>query len=193
MNIVLAANDSYMEHLAVTLVSVLINSNADDKFKFYILSNDISNFSKKRLNILKKIKDFEIEFCDIGEDDFKDLPIKSHFPKQIYYRLRMPELIKEDKVLYLDSDIIVRKSLQDLWNIDLKGNIAAVVEDILIGNKANKNDKYRLIVESENYFNSGVMLWDLEKARQNNIAEKSIKYIQENAKKISYYDQDSLN
>lgn len=193
MNIALAANDSYIEHLAVTLVSILINSNVNDRFKFYILSNDISEESKKKLKSLKKIKNFEIDFLIIKENAFINLPTKYHYTKQIYYRLCMPELIKEDRVLYLDSDIIVRKSLKDFYETDLKDNVVAVIEDLLIGNEGDKDNIHRKIVKSQNYFNSGVMLWDLKKAKEQNIADRCVRYIQENAELLAYFDQDALN
>lgn len=193
MNIVFAANNSYMEHLAVTLVSILINSDKEDKFTFYILSNDISKKSKHRLEKLKRIKDFEINYIEINNNDFENFPTRMHLTEQAYYRLQMSELISEDRVLYLDSDIIVRKSLKDLYNTDLKGNTAAVVEDIMIGNSGNRNHKHRAEILSDNYFNSGVMLWDLNKSRDEDISQKCFDFIKNNRESCLYCDQDPLN
>lgn len=192
MNIVLAANDGYMEHLAVTLVSILVNANKSDSFKFYILSNDITERSKENLLRLKFFKNFEIEFLKIPEEDFAMLPENFHLKKQAYYRLKIPKLISEEKALYLDCDIIVRKSLAELYSKDISNVYAAVIEDIKFGKSTNNTEMLELHNIS-NYFNSGVMLLNLDKLRQESVMESCLDFCIKNPEKLFYCDQDALN
>lgn len=192
MNIVLVANDSYMEHLAVTLLSILLSAEKEDFFKFYILSNDISEKSKDRLLKLRFYKNFDIEFLAVPEEAFNDLPENVHLKKQTYYRLLMPELINEDKVLYLDSDVFVKKSLKSFYNTDITNHIIAGVEDISYG-KTSGNKEMMYLHNINNYFNAGILLWNLKKFREENFFEKCIEYANKYPERLLYCDQDILN
>ncbi|MCK7489743.1 MAG: hypothetical protein MZU79_05535 [Anaerotruncus sp.] len=77
-----------------------------------------------------------------------------------YLKFDLPDLIpNQDKVLYLDGDIIIQKDLSDLFEINIKDYYAGAVKDIgLIDNDLN----------IKNYFNSGVMLLNLKLMRENN-------------------------
>ena len=186
MNIVLASDEKFAPHMAVTITSILVNSDKEDDFNFFIFNNDFSKQTKENFLKLRNIKDCKINFIDLSENDFSNLPTMLHYKKQIYYRLKIPEYIKEDRALYLDSDIIVRKSLKDFYNIDLKNNTMAVVEDIF-------GDRYKEKFKLDKYFNSGVLLLDINKARENNFCEKCIEFITENRNESICYDQDALN
>ena len=192
MNIVLAANECWMEHLAVTIVSILKNSDKADEFKFYIFSNDINEKTRKHLLQLKKIKDFEIEFLDISDDDFSELPTRLHYTKQMYYRLKIPEYVNADRALYLDTDIIVRKSLRELYFQDLGDSSAAVVEDIMIGRSAGYHPHQERVV-TENYFNSGMILWNINKIKNENLCQRAVDFVVKEIDNFRYYDQDALN
>lgn len=93
-------------------------------------------------------------------------------------RLFAPQYVEDDKVLYLDSDCVVLKSIDELFEIDLKDNLfAGVIEP-------SKSS-------SEPYFNAGVLLLNLKQWREENITEKVMNII--NKKFLRYPDQDALN
>ncbi|OLA94347.1 MAG: hypothetical protein BHW64_04290 [Candidatus Melainabacteria bacterium LEY3_CP_29_8] len=136
MDIFFASNDNYVQHLSVSIASILINSLPNEKFNFYILDGNISDKNKNILLSLKDIKDFNIEFIKVQEEMFKMCfitPESYHVSIQCYYRYIIP-LVKPElkKVLYLDCDIVVKDSLKDLWNVDLKDNYVAAVEDLCL-------------------------------------------------------------
>ena len=186
INIVFSSDDKFAPYLATTITSILVNSNKDDCFKFYIFNNDYSDTTKSNILKLKKYKDFEIEFINLKEEDFDFLPTRIHYKKQIYYRFKIPKYINEKRVLYLDSDIIVRKSLKDFYNTDLKNNSMAVVENL-------SQKDYKKTFELDKYFNSGVLLIDVEKIKKENLEEKCVDFIVKNSDKSLFYDQDALN
>ena len=114
-----------------------------------------------------------------------------------FYRLLASQIFSEiEKVIYLDSDIIVNLDINELWKISLGDKPIAAVPEFEMG--SNLMD-YMLscqegIVDFKNYFNSGVLVINLQKIRQSeieNIKEKIIFRAQN--PQYSYYDQEILN
>lgn len=93
-------------------------------------------------------------------------------------KLYLDDLLPDDveRILYLDSDILVTDDLTELWNIDLKGHCAAGVIDCL-GEKY-----YELLGLNKDafYCNSGMILEDLKAWKQKRIGDKVRKYCEEN-------------
>ena len=192
MNIAMCANNDFAAHCAATIASVLKNSANDDFFNFYIISDDFGNDTKNKFLKLKKIKDCKIYFIDFDDSGYKNFPATDIFPMQVYFRLKIPDLIKEDKVLYLDSDIIVRGSLSEFYGTNIENNLLAAVEDFsscYSSFSINRAKMWNL----ERYFNSGVLLMNLKYAREFNFEQKCIDFIQNNARKLVCFDQDTLN
>ena len=76
-------------------------------------------------------------------------------------------------MLYLDGDIVVKKSIRELWNLEFHGKIIGALMDAF-------SKPYRSNIDLEPddiMFNSGVMLIDLEKWRRNDIEKKLLKFI----------------
>ncbi len=194
MNIFFAADDNFSQHLAVTMTSILVNSLPTDSFNFYILDGGISSKNKAKLNELKKIKDFEIEFIEVDDCIFEHCPLTKcceHITIQTYYRyiisLLKPQM---DKCFYLDCDIIVEDTLSQFWNVNIKNEYAAVVEELHI---TADEDAQRLNIDTE--FNAGIMLINMKKWKQDNIPDllfkNTVKLTEMNI--IKWQDQDVLN
>jgi lipopolysaccharide biosynthesis glycosyltransferase len=117
----------------------------------------------------------------------------SHISIATYYRLLIPELLPPtvDKVIYLDCDIVVRHSLDDLWNYPISGyGLGAVYQISNWSIDAIKRLGYPV---SFGYFNAGVLLIDLKYWRENNISQQLFEYLDEKKEVIVYHDQDALN
>lgn len=107
------------------------------------------------------------------------------------YKFYLPYILENvDKVLYLDGDIVVQDDLVELYSTDISEYFAAVVKDYHA--LTFKGDVWdRLGIEHRAYFNSGVMLLNLEKMRSEGISEKLVDY---RLNGVNYYmDQDALN
>lgn len=172
INIVMCSSDEYSVHCGTLIISILKNSKKDECFDFYIFESNISLSNKNKLNQIKRIKHFNIEFIKIDINLFNDECFTkrySHLPQiqsQTFYKYLIPERLSNiDKVLYLDIDTLVLKSLSDLYNTDLTEKYAAVVKN---------NDTYASInkINIVNYFNAGVILYNLKKCREDNISKK---------------------
>lgn len=188
MNIALCTDDNYAKYCMITIVSILEN-NADTKCCVYVLTDSLS---EKNKNLFKYLSDYykqQILVTVIPPNSFENLKVRSRYPKSMYYRFLLPDIVHDEKVLYLDCDIINRKSLLNFYDTDLTGKAAAVVEDaqgddVLLHNRI----KY-----SGTYFNSGVMLMNLDYWRKHNIKEQLVEFIENNPDRCYYPDQDALN
>ncbi|MEW9669191.1 glycosyltransferase family 8 protein [Ammoniphilus sp. 3BR4] len=191
IHIVTASNDCYSKPLAVMLNSLLENKVTKNKLNIYIINSNISEQNKLKLtNSMKKFKQ-KIKFLKVDPLIYAGFMTRGYLTMETYYRISIPELLNKDidKVIYLDSDLIVKKDITSLWNINVdKYYLAAVTTPA--GNTRYKD--LSIPIES-NYFNAGVLLINLKRWRENNVSEKIIQFINNNASKIKFCSQDPLN
>lgn len=165
-NIVLVANEVYVQHAAVMLCS-LFETNKIKDFDIYLLTDGISENSECRLrNLCAKynskffVKLPEQELGGSVGVNLKELPV-GQWSTMMYYKLFMPVMLpkKCERCLFLDVDMIINDDIQTLYNWDLNGNIIAAAEDIP---DCDESHKPRLgLIQCDAYINSGVMVCDL--------------------------------
>lgn len=183
ISITISTDDNYCMHASSLVLSILENSNPVDFYKFYIFYST-SGLSSKNIEKLHKI--FEEFNCELIFKELKDIFTKfkcdtKHLNSAAYYRLISLDRIPEKRVIYLDIDTIVESDMRELYNFDLEGKAVGAVSDYIVGVRGN-----------EDYFNSGVLLVDLDKWKSQNYSKKSLDYLEKNAKKLKFADQDAL-
>ena len=188
MEILCASDERYLPHAAAMLCS-LLEHNTIFRIHFFHGPIDSSELMKLRL-LVSRYGCEEIVFYEIRQADFEDLRVDKWASVAVYYRLLAPRLLPAsvEKVLYLDSDIIVRQSLASLWSTDISNRPLAAVP--------NYYDDARIALglpEGTKYFNSGVLLINVKFWREYNVAEEAISFIKNNPEKVQYWDQDALN
>ena len=188
MNIALCTDEKYSFPCGVCVTSILEN-NKEEGCCIYILTDGLKQETIEKFKQLQNKYKQKIDIITINDKLFDGLKISDRFPKSIYYRFLLPQLLNEDKIIYLDCDIIVTSSLKELWDTDINNFACAAVEDqmsddIIIQNR---------IGLYKDYFNSGVLLINLNYWRREQIADKLIEFIRENPEKCIYPDQDALN
>ncbi|HEE9102029.1 TPA: glycosyltransferase family 8 protein [Campylobacter coli] len=207
-NIIFSADENYIKYTAVLITSIIKNTNANNDFlnniyHFHILSDFLSDSIKEKLdklqNGLSKIYPCKISIHIMKDDEFKNFPSSgaAHSLKLPYYRLKFISLFDDsiDKCLYLDSDMLCMCDIRELFCIDLKDNIIAVVGDP--GSKKAKikfieNGKKRVLKFDENYFNSGFLLINVKEYKKAFIEQKC-EELAKNCVYIKAADQDLLN
>ena len=123
--IVFAVDRNYVFYLAVTIRSILANASAANNYDIIILEEELSKEDKQLLiSILQGKQQISLRFLNMRSslDEFQNsFYLCSYFTKVIYYRLFISEVLPNfDKILYLDSDLIVEKDIAELFRIDLK-------------------------------------------------------------------------
>ncbi len=188
-HILLCGDKNYIKYCGITLTSVLI-SNPDENFTFHIFCDDITKEDLEKIKITTEKFNIDINVYYLNANLLKmfstDMHGNDHISIAAYFRfIAFGELYKYiDKVLYLDSDILVRNNINVFWEKEMNSKCAIVVEDA-----AGKDNARRL--KTNKYFNSGVMFVDLKTWK---IKEYTKKCMEEATKKVyRFLDQDILN
>ena len=195
-NICYSLDNNYTEQLCASIASILVNSSRDCLFNFYILENGLISENKTKIELLRNIKNFNIKYIKMKDEDFKDCPMLAqineqyreyHVTKPTYYRFLLPDILKNlDKVLYLDCDVIVKGDLTELFQQNSREKAGVMV----LHAESNKEAKR---LQLEKYYNAGVMLINLEYWRKYNVKDKLFDYAINNKNKILWQDQDIIN
>ena len=190
--VVFVANNNYIQHFLVALKSLLVNNNSCP-FKIYLLNEGLSR--ENETLILETIQGYPVTFENIivNEKLFENLHIGAkHLSIQTFFRLLIPQLLEEERVLYLDSDIVVTGSLIPLFEIDFEDNYVLAVKDTF--NTYAEETKKKLGMSKEStYFNAGILVINTNKWREDKLMQRIIAFASENPTVISYADQDSIN
>ncbi|SDM83943.1 Lipopolysaccharide biosynthesis protein, LPS:glycosyltransferase [Fictibacillus solisalsi] len=190
IHIVVATNNRYAKPLAVMLNSLFKNKISKNTISIYILYSRLSKKNEYKLSEIANKFNFKVQFLRLEKSLYSNYPLIDYLTAEAYYRIFIPDLLEKKikKAIYLDCDIIIKEDLSKLWEIDIENYFLAAVRDDLA--------KYRytdLSIPVGCYFNSGVLLINLQKWRENHISDKVIKFIRKNPDKILWADQDALN
>lgn len=191
----LASDESYAKYMAVTIQSIL--SNTDTPIHFCILDGGIYPETKEKLATLTHNTSHTMEFITVDLSLFNKFPDIRHFSLNTYFRYLIP-LLKPDisKALYIDTDILVQGDISTLFHKSLNGyGIGAVAYmDELYAPKTYLNYKKNLGLKKEHhYFNAGVLLIDCDYWRKNNITDVLLQTTHTFKNKLKMPDQDVLN
>ncbi len=110
--VIYCIDNNYAIPAAVCSISLLENASKDYYYKIYIINSDVSDKNKiKIIESVEKFKEFsEIVFLDNVYDfskDWNDIENKSHFSKEILYKLTLDSIFVEyDKVILTDVDVV---------------------------------------------------------------------------------------
>ena len=200
--IVCAADDGYSMPFTVTARSLLENLGKDQKVNLYVIDGGISE--KNKAKILKSL-DFEscsLQWLKPPEDwlqDIPDLPGSERIKIPAYYRLFIPQLLPPNlsKAIYLDSDLVICQDIGKLWKEELGESYLLAVQDTvapfvssLMGLKLYKELGLKA---DDKFFNSGVLVINLDRWRLDHVSEKVVKYLVANQEYVISHDQDGLN
>lgn len=195
MNILLSTDDNYVMPTGVLMHSISINNGSD--VHYYILID--KNFSDSSMSSLTEIAEHynnKISFYTITPEMTNELPFgRENQPKGVtiatYYRLFISEILPRDvhKIIYLDGDMIVRKSLAELWKVDMSNVALGAVRD--------SDEQCHLqrmpYPEEKGYFNAGMLLINLDYWREHRCFNNFMKCAQDHNDSIVMHDQDILN
>lgn len=186
INIAFGVTVDWLDYTAVTITSILCNSNPTDRYNFFIMSESFDDKIKQKFENLAKIKNnAEFNYIKINHERFAGC-IHDWRGVSASYRLILSSLLDIDKILYLDSDIIFLNDAKMLYSKPINNYYIAAVKD-----KMWYSMRERIQCENLPFFiNSGVLLMNLEEFRKNNLEAQ----IFDKLTKYDWYtDQDVLN
>lgn len=195
MNIVYAGNYKVFDGLLISLLSLVeVNHEAID---VYVLTMDLTELSDDYVSISQRDLDIiEKELKKVNSNSrIIRIDVRSIFDKALAYsknlvnrytpyallRLLLDEIeIIPDKVLYLDTDTVINKRINELYSTDISNYEFAGVKD-----------RYGSFFFNPWYCNTGVLLLNMKKIRETGLFKKVVSLL--NAKKVFLSDQTGLN
>lgn len=194
-----ACDERYLPLLGVTLASISQHRNPTRTYRAVVLHTDISEKAQSALRHSFSKRGFTVTFRNVKRelDSFADrLHTRDYYSNATYYRLLIPTLYPNcKKALYLDSDIILRHDVAELFDTRLDGALVGAVPDGFV----NHMPILRRYVENRvglpadlPYFNAGVLLMNLELMRRIGFEELFVRLLESVTFRVAQ-DQDYLN
>ena len=196
------ADGRYSKFVGTTMESIF--ENTASPVTIHILHDDtLTDDNREKFIQLTEHYNQHVEFHNVDElcpDELNFLrdklldKINSRFSIGMFYRLLAKKIFGTGKMIYLDADIIVNLDIDELWQQDLRDYPIAAVIEVLALSGFMITDKFLLnkgVVKLENYFCSGVILFDLDKI-SNNFFRDGVQFLIDNPECESP-DQDILN
>lgn len=195
LNVAYHCTDNYIRITGTSIVSVFENNKDFKEINVYIIDHGFTDETKKKCMEMADRYGRHIYFIPLPdlnkEYDLGLVSIKKKWMFDSYSRLFLDKLLPEsvERVVYLDGDILVLKSLKKLWNLDLKGKCCAAALDCV------GKPYYDLFGMSEKsrYCNSGVMLIDLDQWRKQYIDARVKQYVRSHNGYVFFMEQTVFN
>ena len=201
--VVFAADNNYVPMVTTTAYSMLKNASRDSFYDVVILEKDFSDYNKRIMSeFFAQFPNASIRFVNVSGmiSAYSLQTSNEHISVETYYRFLIQKILPGyDKVVYLDSDLIVKGDLSELYATDLGTNLLGAARDIDYLGNLNMNDGKRAeytkeVLQMENpydYFQAGVLVLNTAEMRKLYPFEKWLEIAAE--PKYIYDDQDILN
>lgn len=180
---------------AVAIQSLIDTAKKDTSYDIFVYHPDIDNKTILEFEKMVQGTNHSITFQYISKDRFKNAPINKNGSWQeiVYYRLLIPELLPQyDKVIYIDTDVILKDDLTQAYNIDLSDfECAAVAME-----KNNENMIcHKYFPENKNEFTyiSSFIIFNSKKLRENGFVDRVFDTIKTFNTRLKFFDLDTLN
>lgn len=188
MNILVATDDVYYPRLKI--FSNTLWKQDPGNFEITIMHSRLSESNIADFEAFAAKKGIRYRFAKIEETRFNSYKLLHQLTIEVYFRFLVLYLYPSaSRVMWVDTDTVVRKSLQPFYNQDLEGKHICACS----GNNEKKHLLRLGLNENGHYFNAGVILFDLEQIRKDYSTYFLFDIYESNEKKIFLADQDVLN
>lgn len=197
MNILISVNRNYLDK-AKTMLHSLRRNHSEDGITVYLINHSLRGTEiNKFRKYLKKHLRMELMVIDISITAFDQLPLDTNrFSIEIYYRVIAQFLLPQtvERIMWLDADIIICGNISEFYYQDFEGSLLAVCPDVNCEDKDIILIKEKLGLTNDHiYFNSGVLLLNIEALRETTTLHEIVQSAQSIAQYLVYPDQDLLN
>lgn len=191
MNIAICTDNNYVMPCMATIAGVL-KQHPNETCNVYVLTSEggVNEGNLKKFKLLGEHFGQTVMVKEVDTHLVEGLNEVGRFTKSIYFRFLLPDILQDaDRVLYLDCDILVRENILDFYNTDLDGYACAAIED----QRGDDIKIHNRIFMFSKYFNSGVLLMNLDYWREHNVARQLTDYLKKFPDRCWFPDQDALN
>lgn len=201
--ILLIFDRNYWAPAYTVMRSICVHSRRLPDLIFHLAYLDLEPWQIADLENIREEFGVTLVFHDISANDRfaaiqAQLKTNKRFGVFVYARMLIHEFVGPGprRALYLDCDIMVRAPIENLFGLDMGGNPIAAAADVggwvfTAGRELRENPSNLAL--SDGYFNSGVLLIDLELWRQEQVWTQFSQIVQSGQLQNMYFDQDVLN
>ena len=199
MNVLVTVSQNYCRYMLTMLKSLFKHNQCS--ITVYLMYSRIDDTTLDKVRGFIEKSGHSFAPIRVGDDMFDDAPVNMHFTKEMYYRLLASRMLpeSEERVLYMDPDILVRGSLEEFYNLPFDGNMLIAMPDPPQMNDPKCPDSRPHYVrlgmpDDMRYVNSGVLLMNLKLMREKQFDVNDIfEIIEQKKKDLLYPDQDAIN
>ena len=193
MNLLITIDKNYLSQVKIMLHSVRW-ANPGVELQVYLLHSSLSPAHCKELKNFLLRQDIQLHSIEINDQELDNAPVTSRYPKEMYYRIFAARYLPSniDRVLYLDPDLVVINSLEQLYQTPMEGYYFAAATHVK--GFFRKLNQLRLEeYEDGPYINSGVMLMNLTLLRKKQNFSTVIHFLEKHQTGLLLPDQDLLS
>lgn len=199
--ITFSASNYFAPYLGVTIKSIVDKSDDSYNYDLVVFTKDMSDFNKQILTKLCEKSNFSIRFVNVKEIfDNLNLYTPAHITIETYFRLIIPKFMSNyNKILFLDSDLLICDDVKNLYNYDITGYAIAATEECLMSALVGINGQFVIdymherlkLKDVDKYFQAGVMLINIDYFNTNDCSSKLMNMVCNFNYNI--VDQDAMN
>ena len=191
MNVIYASDDNYAWLMGISMVSLFENNRESNGINVWLFGDGISPENEEKLRQVSARYGRRLEIIDVNQLRLPEKLYSGRYPKSAFSRLFAFELLptEVDRVIYLDCDIIVDASIEELYNHPMEDRTIWAVKDCV-----SKVYKQKIGIAGDGiYINTGVMLMNIEKMRRFPIGESITAFVEKYSDVMDYADQEIIN
>lgn len=193
LEIVVTCDEGYLGPLRTMLLSLRANNRAES-IRVWLLHRGIPQAALESLAVYCGRIEIELAPRMVDQALFAHARSSERYPQEMYYRMLAPHVIDADidRALYLDPDILIINPLAPLFDIELGDCVFAAASHTDAIHPATALNNVRLNT-SELYFNTGVILMDMPRAKALIDPDEIFAFAMEHERKLLFPDQDIFN
>jgi lipopolysaccharide biosynthesis glycosyltransferase len=175
LHVACASSQEYLPHCAAMLES-LVSEQERPVHVHLLAAENLGDRDADRLSEWLVGLGAALEIHRIDETSLRGVP--HTFSSGIWYRVLLPELLPDlDRVIYLDSDLIVCDRLDPLWELDLNGHCLAAVTNLAVWREWMERRCAALGIPGvDDYFGAGVLVLNLDRLREGDWMSRVLEY-----------------
>ena len=197
-HIVLSSNERYMPGATVALASVAVNAEPETRLHFHVFTEDVERetFSFLEKTILRLHPESVVKEHVCDESILAGLPSYAG-SRMSWVRCFYSRILKDvNWALYLDCDVLYLASPEEHFSYVDDSVYVCVAKDMSANapmeDKEWASRECGVELNTDSYFNAGVMLFNFKKFREDGIPEKIAEFIKAHPK-TNYADQTAMN
>ena len=215
--VVCAADQAYVVPLAAAVRSAIERLAPERRLDLFVIQDGIRASSRLRLRASWSDPRVRVHWIRLDPALLPAVPVSGHVSRAAYLRLLLPRVLPESltRVIYLDSDVAVRRDLSELWDLPFDGQALLAAQDVVLpfvdseialspprwaaaspyivaARPVANYDELGLDPRAK-YFNSGVLLVDLARWRREELFDELLRCLRENEPHVRFWDQYLLN